>query len=306
MSEARAVAALDHPNIVRAYSIDNEDDRYYLVMEYVEGIDLKRLVEADGPLDCERAVDYIRQAAEGLDHAHQKNMIHCDIKPSNLLVNEQGVVKILDLGLARLTSGEEPGSGGPDEGVLGSVDYLAPEQAMRSPTMDHRADIYALGCTLYFLLTGRPPFPTGSLTARILKHQTDEPADIRAEQPEVPADLVAICRKMMAKRPEDRYASAAEVCQALDQWRPAPPLVRRAVTIPMAKLLDEFDEESRLLQAAAKSGKTRRYSLGLIIVVLLGLAELAAFLLVMWGQGGATNREKPPAPNKAASAPEGR
>ena len=98
LAEARAIAALDHPNIVQAYSVDNEGDRYYLVMEYVEGVDLQRLVEKEGPLDCDRAVDYIRQAADGLDHAHQHNMIHCDIKPSNLLVNLQGVVKILDLG----------------------------------------------------------------------------------------------------------------------------------------------------------------------------------------------------------------
>jgi hypothetical protein len=156
LAEARAIATLDHPNIVQVYSVDNEGDRYYMVMEYVEGLDLERLVEEDGPLECRQAAEYVRQAAEGLDHAHQRNMIHCDIKPSNLLVNVQGVVKILDMGLARLMavgkgdrsnlceapsgpfrqigpvpfSDPEAGSGG---GVLGSVDYLAPEQAIEGP-----------------------------------------------------------------------------------------------------------------------------------------------------------------------------
>ena len=112
LAEARTIAALDHPNIVRAYSVDNDEaDRYYLVMEYVDGMDLQRVVEANGPLDCESVVDCIRQAADGLAHAHARNMIHCDIKPSNLIVNEQGVVKILDMGLARLGGPRKTASG---------------------------------------------------------------------------------------------------------------------------------------------------------------------------------------------------
>ena len=239
LAEARAIAALDHPNIVQAYSVDNEGDRYYMVMEYVEGLDLQRLVEEDGPLECRLAADYVRQAAEGLDHAHRRNMIHCDIKPSNLLVNVQGVVKILDMGLARLTHGEEPEAGGSGERVLGSVDYLAPEQAIQGPDLDCRADVYSLGCTLYFLLTGHPPFPQGTLAERILKHQTQEPAAIRAERPGVPADLAAICAKMMAKRPEDRYQSAAEVGRVLAEWRSAASALKRAVPLVRARPLEE-------------------------------------------------------------------
>ena len=163
LGEARAIAALDHPNIVQAYSVDNDGDRYYIVMEYVDGLDLQRIVEDEGPLDFERAADYIRQAADGLAHAHARKMVHCDIKPSNLLVNQQGVVKILDMGLARLTTEGDQAGGQPDEQVLGTVDYLAPEQALGGPDFDHRADIYSLGCTLYFLLTGHPPFPEGTL-----------------------------------------------------------------------------------------------------------------------------------------------
>ncbi len=239
LAEARAIASFDHPNVVRAYSIDSEGDLYYLVMEYVEGVDLQRLVENGGPLDCHRAVDYIRQAADGLDHAHQRNMIHCDIKPSNLLVNMQGVVKILDLGLARLAGGDELDAAGSDERVLGSVDYLAPEQAMKNPRLDCRADIYSLGCTLYFLLAGHPPFPQGTLPERILKHQTQAPPDLRAEQPKVPADLAVICKKMMAKKPEDRYQTAAEVSLALTEGRASTPPLKRAAPLPIAKRLEE-------------------------------------------------------------------
>jgi serine/threonine-protein kinase len=214
-AEARAIAALDHPNIVQAYSVDNEMDRYFIVMEFVDGHDLQQLVEANGPLDFEHAADYIRQAAEGLAHAHARNLVHCDIKPSNLLVNNQGVVKILDLGLARLNQSDDPrssASGGP---AIGTVDYMAPEQALQAADFDHRADIYSLGCTLYFLLTGHPPFPEGSLAQRIVKHQTQEPRDILLERPNTPPKLVEVCKRMMAKAPADRYQSILEVSAAL-------------------------------------------------------------------------------------------
>lgn len=231
LTEARAIAALDHPNIVHAYNVDNEGDRYYLVMEFVEGQDLRRMVETDGPLDFQKAVDYTRQTADGLAHAHSRNMIHCDIKPGNLLVNRQGVVKILDLGMARLGGREENGQGEANDRVLGTVDYMAPEQALESPTLDHRVDIYALGCTLYYLLTGRPPFPEGTIPERIMKHQSQEPQSIAQLRPGVPADLVEICCKMMAKDPADRYQTAEEVSQVLAQWRPPAPKLKRAVLL---------------------------------------------------------------------------
>ena len=146
----------------------------------VDGQDLQRLVELNGPLDFDHAADYIRQAAEGLAHAHARNLVHCDIKPSNLLVNNQGVIKILDLGLARLNQSDEPRGAAAGEPAFGTVDYMAPEQALETANFDHRADIYSLGCTLYFLLTGHPPFPEGTLAQRIVKHQTQEPRDILA------------------------------------------------------------------------------------------------------------------------------
>jgi eukaryotic-like serine/threonine-protein kinase len=221
IAEARNIAALDHPNIVHAYSIDVENDRYFLVMEYIYGPDLRRLVEVEGPLDFSRAVEYARQAADGLSHAHQRQMIHCDIKPSNLLVNNQGVVKILDMGLARLTSADPTESAIHDIDILGSIDYAAPEQALGDPGMDHRADIYSLGCTLYYLLSGHPPYAGGTLPERIIRHQTQMPARLNLERPDMPDDLIGIYEKMMAKRPEDRFQTAEEVSRVLSKWRPS-------------------------------------------------------------------------------------
>ena len=242
LAEARTIASLDHPNVVQAYSVDNEGDQYYLVMEYVEGLDLKRLVEAEGPLDCASAVDYMRQAADGLTHAHARKMIHCDIKPSNLIVNPQGVVKILDMGLARLAGHEQDGGevSGQDERILGSVDYMAPEQALHTPDFDHRADIYSLGCTLYFLLTGHPPFPEGTLPERILRHQTQEPRAISLDRSDVPLSLIQICQRMMSKRPANRYQTAAEVSQVLAAWRPGEKRVQRVLELKKAEPIDEL------------------------------------------------------------------
>ena len=218
--EARAVAALDHPNIVHAYDVDNQGDTHYLVMEFVQGLDLQQMVKRQGVLGYEAAADYIRQAAEGLAHAHRVGLIHRDIKPANLLVDAQGTVKVLDLGLARFATDDSQASLtiAHDENVLGTADYLAPEQALNSHNVDSRADIYSLGCTLYYVLTAHPPFPEGTLPQRLMKHQVEEPASILKDRPDAPADLLAICSKMMAKSPEKRYQTATEVSQALTEW----------------------------------------------------------------------------------------
>ncbi len=217
--EARASAQLNHPNMVRAYDVDHDGNIHYLVMEYVDGTDLQAVVSRSGPLPYTTAADYIRQAAEGLSYAHHAGLIHRDVKPANLLVDKTGVVKILDMGLARF-SDESQGSltREYDQKMIGTVDYLAPEQAIDSHTVDARADIYSLGCTLYFLLTGDAPFPQGTIPQRLLQHQTHEPAPISQVRPDAPPALVGICRKMMAKKAEDRYQSADEVAQALADW----------------------------------------------------------------------------------------
>jgi serine/threonine-protein kinase len=217
--EAQATAALDHPNIVRAYDLDNDGDTHYIVMEFIEGKDLNTIVKQEGPLPLELACNYIAQSAEGLQHAHSVNLIHRDVKPANLLVDPKGVVKILDLGLALFSDSEEASlTVAHNENVLGTADYLAPEQAVNSHKVDHRADIYGLGCSLYFVLTGHPPFPDGSLAQRIAKHQTQMPEDIRKDRPDCPRDLADICVKMMQKRPEKRFATMREVADALIGW----------------------------------------------------------------------------------------
>ncbi|MEN6556922.1 MAG: serine/threonine-protein kinase [Thermoguttaceae bacterium] len=220
--EAQAAAALDHRNIVRAYDVDNDGTNHYLVMEYVEGHDLQHIVQENGPLDYAVAAEYIRQAAEGLAHAHEAGLIHRDVKPANMLIDPKNVVKLLDLGLARFAEESDADKTSLtiafEENVLGTADYLAPEQALNSHTADARADIYGLGCSLYFLLTGHPPFPEGTLAQRLVKHQKQPPPSIYPERPDAPTDLVDICLKMMAKKPENRFPSAAKVAEVLGQW----------------------------------------------------------------------------------------
>jgi eukaryotic-like serine/threonine-protein kinase len=217
--EAQAAASLDHHNIVRAYDVDNDGSHHYLVMEYVEGRDLQCMVNEDGPLGYIAAADYIRQAAEGLTHAHEAGLIHRDVKPANLLVDQKNVVKLLDLGLARFADEKKASLTVTfDENVLGTADYLAPEQALDSHGADARADIYGLGCSLYFLLTGHPPFPAGTMAQRLMQHQKQLPPSIRSERPDAPDDLIAICMKMLAKKPIERYQTATEVARALSHW----------------------------------------------------------------------------------------
>jgi serine/threonine-protein kinase len=227
--EAKAIASLNHPNIVRAFDIDQENDTHYIVMEYVDGADLQTMVKRrldkykDQPdkkfLDFGVVADFIAQAARGLQHAHEMGLIHRDVKPANLLVNSHGVIKLLDLGLA-LFSDDTQASLTIDynDKVLGTADYLAPEQALNSHNVDSRADIYGLGCTLYFLLTGHPPFPEGTIAQRIAKHQSTMPPDIRAARPEVPGELEGICFKMIQKDPKFRYPNCTAVAEVLEQW----------------------------------------------------------------------------------------
>ena len=213
--EARAAAVIHHPNVVRAFDVDSEGDIHFLVMEYVQGEDLRKLVEGSGPLDPRLAAEYTRQVANGLHEAHRNGMIHRDIKPANILLDKSGLVKILDLGLARLEDESASVTLMADTQVLGTVDYLAPEQAVNSHNIDGRADLYSLGCTLYFLLTGVPPFPKGTAAERMLKHQMRRPLDIRKRRPGVPDALVSICSRLMEKQPDKRFATAGEAADAL-------------------------------------------------------------------------------------------
>jgi eukaryotic-like serine/threonine-protein kinase len=221
--EARAVAALDHPNIVRAHDIDKFEGLHFLVMEYVDGASLQEVVGRHGPLDPARAAHYTAQAAHGLHHAHQLGMVHRDIKPGNLLLERTGVVKILDMGLARFfdQTHDNLTEKFDNNCVLGTADYLAPEQAI-SNVVDIRADIYALGGSLYFLLTGRSPFPDGTIAAKLMAHQNREPQPVTDFRADVPPELLAVLGKMMRKSPAERYQTPAELYDALAPWAATP------------------------------------------------------------------------------------
>jgi serine/threonine protein kinase len=223
--EARAVAALDHPNIVRAHDVDSEGDNHFIVMEYVDGTSLHDIVRKRGPLEPTRAAYFIKQAAIGLEQVMQAGMVHRDIKPGNLLLDRKGNIKILDLGLARFEEERrESVTQKFDEGsVLGTADYLSPEQAIDSHDVDIRTDIYSLGATFYFLLTGRPPFEGGTVTQKLLFHQMKDPEPLSKLRPDVPSELVAIVEKMMAKDRNRRYQTPSEVVAALEPWTKNPP-----------------------------------------------------------------------------------
>jgi WD40 repeat protein len=218
--EVQAAAQLHHPNIVTAYDAEQSENLHYLVMEYVEGTDLAQLVEERGPLPVQEVCEYIRQAALGLQHAHEHGMIHRDIKPHNLMLTKAGpkaipTVKILDFGLARFARETDRGQLTAHGVVLGTPDFMAPEQARRFHETDIRSDIYSLGCTLYYLLTGRVPFPEGDAFSKFVQHAMEDPSSFGQNRTDVPLEVTRIFRQMTAKNPADRYQTPAEVARAL-------------------------------------------------------------------------------------------
>jgi serine/threonine protein kinase len=218
--EMRIVGQLNHPNIVRPTDAGQIKGIYYLAMDFVEGIDLYGLVRALGPLPIPDACELARQAALGLQHAHEHGLVHRDVKPPNLMLDLAGMVKILDLGIARSTSAHTEEEGLTIHGqVMGTVDFVAPEQAADAASADIRADIYGLGCTLFYLVAGRPPFSGpnyASMANKLVGHKLDPAPAIRSLRPEAPAALEMVLRRMLAKEPADRYATPAEVAAALE------------------------------------------------------------------------------------------
>ncbi|MFL5331107.1 MAG: serine/threonine protein kinase [Gemmataceae bacterium] len=244
--EVRAAARLVHPNIATAFDANEVNGRAFLVLEYVAGPSLSHLVKSGAPLPIGQACELIRQAAVGLQHAHERGMVHRDIKPSNLLIGYQQfpistkpesdwstadgnlpvVLKIVDFGLALLpTALGNDDTLEPDRHVvLGTPDYLSPEQATDIRSVDIRSDLYSLGCTFYYLLTGQPPFPGGTAMEKLHRHASEEPVPIEFHRPSVPPGVAAAVRKLLAKRPQDRFQTPFDLADTLAEFAEVRPV----------------------------------------------------------------------------------
>ncbi|PQO26399.1 serine/threonine protein kinase [Blastopirellula marina] len=236
--EVRVAATLEHPNVVRSYDADESRGINFLVMEYVRGKNLRQIVRESGPMSLDQAVDSIRQAAVGLDYAHQHGVIHRDIKPGNLLLNNQGTLKILDLGLAHVdeslrqldTNGVQSRDASVIESeitsagmILGTASFMAPEQSLNSHLVDARTDIYSLGCTLFYLLTGDPVYQGDTVFQVLVRHRESEIPSICEMRADVPESLNTVFQRMVAKSPDDRFQSMHEVVEEIDACKIAPP-----------------------------------------------------------------------------------
>jgi serine/threonine protein kinase len=208
-NEAQSAARLDHENIGRVHAVGSDRGWHYIVFEYIEGQNLRDLVREEGPFAVGRAIDVVTQVADALEHASERDVVHRDIKPSNIVITPAGRARIVDMGLARLA----PAAGDADLTVsgmtLGTFDYISPEQARDPRAADVRSDLYSLGCTLFFMLAGRPPFAEGTMVQKLLQHQQDAPPSIMAIRPDVPERLATILARLMEKDPHDRYQRPA-------------------------------------------------------------------------------------------------
>ncbi len=264
LREVQAAAQLRHPNIITAYDAGQIDGRHYLAMEYIDGPNLEELVRMQGPLPVGLACELIRQAAAGLQHAYELGMLHRDIKPANLLVTAQQAlpqVKILDFGLARLHDPSTVRAGSQtilvhQNTVLGTPDFISPEQARDVHKVDIRSDLYSLGCTFYWLLTGDVPFPGGNTLEKLLRHSTEAPAPVNQRRPDVPAAVAEIVHRLLAKSPAQRYATPQALGDALASfaqpaallWQKGRQALRLASTTP--------GPASAIQQAAAEGVET--------------------------------------------------
>lgn len=258
--EARAGMLLDHPNIVKTKRIEEAGAKCFVEMEYIRSINLHELIALTGPLKWSQACDLMQQAAKGLHHAHRAGFIHRDVKPANFLIDAEGRLKVLDFGLALAKDRPE------DEfslamifghECLGTADFIAPEQIENSMTVDARSDIYSLGCTFYTALTGKIPFPYPKNAQKLEAQKREQPRPILELQPEVPPEVAAIVEKMMAKKPEDRFQSAAEVARALMPWSK-----RKSMQFSMRDILTIRADQARKKQRSRTSNRTSEVTSG--------------------------------------------
>lgn len=277
----RILAQLNHPNLVVAHDGGQREGTFYIVMEYVNGRNLAQHIKRQGVPTVEEAVDYIVQAAQGLRHAHEQNVLHRNIKPSNLMLDENGTVKVIGMGLALLTEENAEVRLTGANVALGSADFMAPEQATDSHTIDRRADIYSLGCTLYYLLTGEFMYAEKNALRKALAHRNDPIPVIRQRRPEVSAALDRAFAKMVAKQPSDRHATLDEVIDDLQGALSSPsrPVVTDRVEPPMGIANLPTVSSPRPIQPppAVRKGRQLAIAIGISVgCVLLVLAILAS------------------------------
>ncbi|MBI3821925.1 MAG: serine/threonine protein kinase [Planctomycetes bacterium] len=314
LREVQAAAQLSHPNIVMAFDANENEGRHYLAMEYVAGPNLERYVKKQGPLSIGLACEIVFQVANGLQHAHDKGMVHRDIKPANILLHQEPgsdriQVKILDFGLARLQQTEKQGAKtiiARDNTVMGTPDFLSPEQSKNLHETDIRSDLYSLGCTFYYLLTGQVPYPGGNTVDKVIRHNTDQAPAIEELCPTVPKAVAAIVRKLMAKKPADRFRTPDELMDALAphaapsvaDWPLAAPATGERTsqeeialaeeiqvdTEPRAQGSTEISDHDSILEWADATRKQRQVRRRIIsvAVVLLGILALAVAGVVGW------------------------
>jgi serine/threonine protein kinase len=276
-----------HPHIARTFEVGVEHDVYYIAMEFIPGKDLSRLVDEVGPLPVPRAAHLFAEVAAALQHAHEQGLVHRDLKPSNIRITPNDHAKVLDLGLA-LIEGEETNDRevvGGQGYIVGSMDYIAPEQTLDACGVDGRADLYAMGCSLYFTLTGRAPFFGGSTREKIMHHRNDDPPLLTQRNPDVPPRFAELVHRMMAKKPQKRFATAEEVRRELLAWAPQ----------DSARPLDQLDDANFRLAVASLQAADAQDDLaaipvvgpakssGTIIYLLIaaGLVVLGGFLLLV-------------------------
>jgi len=299
--EIRAQAKLDHPNLVRLSYADTDGDTFFLVTEFVPGSDLRRMVHQHGPLDTKMAAVLVSQAAEALDYAHGEGLVHRDVKPGNLLVTPDGRTKLTDLGLAFFASDQQELAASKPKHIVGTADYLAPEIIVTPSEVLPISDIYSLGCTLYYAVTGKVPFPGGETADKLRRQLDEEPIPPQRLNPEVDDQLAAVIADMMQKRPADRVASAAEVVERLEPsvasaeamtYQEIGSLAKphdyhdyRGATLAetIVGKISNTDFSKRILPTVKiKNAGKRMFGLGRATVVLMAVAVAVAIAAVCW------------------------
>ena len=285
--EAQSAARLDHENIGRVHAVGSEGGWHYIVFEFIEGRNVRDVVRADGPFDLARTVDVAIQVADALEHAAEREVVHRDIKPSNIVITPAGRARIVDMGLARVAQVAGEGDLTVSGMTLGTFDYISPEQARDPRAADVRSDLYSLGCTMFFMLAGRPPFAEGTMVQKLLQHQQEPPPDIALLRPDVPARFAAIVARLMEKEPAARYQRPAD-------------LVAELVSFADDQGLEVAAPRSAAVTTVTVVDRPPRPAVLPWLVPLLGLA---AVVLGLWGKAAA-DRRGPPAAPAAAGSPE--